>query len=42
MNRLVSAIYAFVFAVVLLVALALVDMNDSRFEYPVPVITYKE
>lgn len=37
-----SAIYAFLGAVLFLSALAYVDWNDRRFEYPSPVITYKD
>lgn len=35
-----SSLYAIAAACLFLAVLALVDWNDSRFDYPAPVITY--
>lgn len=37
-----SSLYAIAAACLFLGALALVDWNDSRFDYPAPVISYVE
>lgn len=37
-----SALYAILAASLFLGAIAIVELNDSRYEYPAPVITYKD